>query len=475
MFFSFRSVNVPTHVKGNVLDLVLTNSEHLIHNVHVDTVPFSNSDHFPISFSIPICSSKPPPKLSSTSFRDYSKADFEGMNNFLLDWDFLSCLESSDVKEIWSHIKSAITTGIDRFVPLSVASKRYSHLPKWFNTQIRHKINCIRSLSHRCQKSSTDHLSNKLLTLRSELANDIVDARSVYEANIVDSFVSTKNSSKLFGYVRSQTHQDQLPSQITANYVPLSTDSDKACAFNTYFQSVYLPSAIPPVPSSIAPLSNLSTIDISLHDTFTALIHLDPTKSMGIDGIGPLVLRSCATPLCTPLHHLFSTSLQFSAIPSEWKVHRITPVYKSGDRSLVENYHPISLLCIVSKVLERLIYDQLLVFISDSLSPSQFGFLPGRSTLQNLLIFLSDLNNNLNSRESTDVIYFDLKKPSTQFVTIFYCKNFGMWVLVVICGCGSRNILVLDNNVSQLMVHFLIYLRLHQGFHKEVFWDHYSF
>ena len=129
------------------------------------------------------------------------------MNNFLLDWDFSSCLESSDVEEIWSHIKSAITTGIDRFVPLSVASKRYSHLPKWFNTQIRHKINCIRSLSHRCQKSSTDHLSNKLLTLRSELANEIVDARSVYEANIVDSFVSTKNSSKLFGYVRSQTHQ----------------------------------------------------------------------------------------------------------------------------------------------------------------------------------------------------------------------------------------------------------------------------
>ena len=242
------------------------------------------------------------------------------------------------------------------------------------------------------------------------MANDIVDARSVYEANIVDSFVSTKNSSKLFGYVCSQTHQDQLPSQITANHVPLLTDSDKACAFNTYFQSVYLPSAIPPVPSSIAPLSNLSTIDISLHDTFTALIHLDPTKSMGIDGIGPLVLRSCATPLCTPLHHLFSTSLQFSAIPSEWKVHRITPVFKTGDRSLVDNYRPISLLCIVFKVLERLVYDQVLEFISDSLSLSQFGFLPARSTLQQLLIFMSDLYDNFKSKEAIDVLYLDFRK-----------------------------------------------------------------
>uniref|UniRef100_A0A1X7UFN3 Reverse transcriptase domain-containing protein n=1 Tax=Amphimedon queenslandica TaxID=400682 RepID=A0A1X7UFN3_AMPQE len=60
----------------------------------------------------------------------------------------------------------------------------------------------------------------------------------------------------------------------------------------------------------------------------------------------------------------------FSTIPSEWKVHRITPVYKSGDKSLVTNYRPISLLCIASKVLERLIYDQLLLILG-TLSHSQ--------------------------------------------------------------------------------------------------------
>ena len=259
---------------------------------------------------------------------------------------------------------------------------------------------------------------------------------------------------------------------MTANHVPLLTDSDKACAFNTYFQSVYLPSAIPPVPSSIAPLSNLSTIDISLHDTFTALTHLDPTKSMGIDGIGPLVRRSCATPLCTPLHHLFSTSLQFSAIPSEWKVHCITPVYKSGDRSLVDNYRSISLLCIVSKVLERLVYDQVLEFIFDSLSLSQFGFLPARSTLQQLLVFMSDLYDNLKSKEPTDVLYLhvDFRKAFDSVRhDVLLQKLYGMLVSVGTYGSGLGSTLVPGNNVCLLMVLCLIFWMLHLESHREVF------
>ena len=245
---------------------------------------------------------------------------------------------------------------------------------------------------------------------RGELADDISTARATYESQLVESFVSSKNSSKLFSYVRSQTHQNLIPSQIVANNIPQTTDLDKAHAFNMYFHSVYLPSKDLTMPSSVSVNSNLSSIDISIHDTLTALIELDPRKSKGIDGIGPLVLKQCATPLCTPINHLFVKSLQFSSIPSEWKVHCITPVYKSGDKSLVENYRPISLMCIVSKVLERLIYDQVSVFLSDSISPSQFSFLPAKSTLQQLLVFLSDLFHNQINKEATDVLYLDFRK-----------------------------------------------------------------
>lgn len=89
-----------------------------------------------------------------------------------------------------------------------------------------------------------------------------------------------------------------------------------------------------------------------------SLAKLDPTKAKGCDSIGPQLLKLCSTGLCESLH---PTSIK---ILLEWLLHSITPVFKSGGRSAVANYRPISLLCCISKVLERLVYDNILSMLS---------------------------------------------------------------------------------------------------------------
>ena len=115
---------------------------------------------------------------------------------------------------------------------------------------------------------------------------------------------------------------------------------------------------------------------------------------MGCDGIGSKLLKHCSLALYIPLHHLYSLSISKHIIPLEWKHHSITPVYKSGDKSQVINYRPISLLCIISKVLERLVYDKLSAFIMkhNIIHDSQFGFLQHRSAVQQLLTFLANIH-----------------------------------------------------------------------------------
>ena len=88
--------------------------------------------------------------------------------------------------------------------------------------------------------------------------------------------------------------------------------------------------------------SFISDLQISQLDVFEALNSLDVTKSTGPDGIGPKLLKQCALALYFPIHHLFCISISKQAIPSEWKCHSITPVYKSADKALVNNYRPIS-------------------------------------------------------------------------------------------------------------------------------------
>ena len=76
----------------------------------------------------------------------------------------------------------------------------------------------------------------------------------------------------------------------------------------------------------------------------------------------------------------------------------------------MKNYRPISLLCTISKVLEKIIYDKSISFVSQSISPLQFGFRPKHSTLQQLLLFVNSICESFSSMSQTDVIYLDFKK-----------------------------------------------------------------
>ena len=153
------------------------------------------------------------------------------------------------------------------------------------------------------------------------------------------------------------------------------------------------------------PSSSLSDICISELDVFRVLRSLDVTKAKGCDGISPKLLKTCALSLYQPLHHLFSLSLSQKYLPLEWRTHLIKPIIKSGDKSSIRNYRPISLLSVVSKVLEKLVYNSIVDFVSDSMSVSQFGFLRGRSTLQQMLVFFNSLLNSASQTDSQQTLF----------------------------------------------------------------------
>ena len=125
---------------------------------------------------------------------------------------------------------------------------------------------------------------------------------------------------------------------------------------------------------------------------------------MGPDGIPPIILSKCASVLYRPLHYLFCLTVKYGYLPNEWKIHKIIPIFKSGNHALVKDYRPISLLSTTSKVQ---IFNKTVSHISSMINPAQFGFLKNRSTTQQLILFLS---NTFNNRHQLDVIYLDISK-----------------------------------------------------------------
>jgi len=122
------------------------------------------------------------------------------------------------------------------------------------------------------------------------------------------------------------------------------------------------------------------------------------------------VLRYCAGPLTPLVYHLFVLCIESCSLPAEWCTHLIVPIHKCGSKTNIKNYRPISLLCLLSKVLGKLIHQNVVTFLSKSFSAAQFGFIPGRSSLQQLLIYINTL---IEDREHTmvmDAVYLDMQK-----------------------------------------------------------------
>ena len=202
----------------------------------------------------------------------------------------------------------------------------------------------------------------------------------------------------IYRYIRNTTKTRSIPELLYFNTQCGSCDEENANLFNEFFYSVFTQSSIDPnniddLTSDV--LTPLTELDFTQYEVYNILASLDVTKATGI-------LKNCALLLCFPLHLLFKKCLKQCVIPTEWATHIIIPVFKSGEKNLVNNYRPISLLCNVSKVLEELVYDKIINFLSESIPLVQFGALRGMSTLQQLLIFLNFVHNNHN--QQIDVI-----------------------------------------------------------------------
>ena len=91
---------------------------------------------------------------------------------------------------------------------------------------------------------------------------------------------------------------------------------------------------------------------------------MSKTKATGLDNISARLIRECADIILGPLYDLFNKSLMSGIFPDDWKCARVTPLFKQGESSDLNNYRPISVISVVAKVFERIVYDQLYNFLN---------------------------------------------------------------------------------------------------------------
>ena len=245
-------VNVSTHIQGNLLDLVVIISPHLVSNLTVtsDILPLLKTDPFLIFFEV-IQSIESAHSLFSSTVPDFSKADLEGLSSYLFDFDFSLSLSSSDVEFVQAFIRDANYSGLNLFVPrIHLRTKSF---PKWFSPDIIHDCNCLRTLKRSSRLLSAYKLSN-IESLRQSLQERTAPVKSDYESSLIVNY-SKSNLSKIYGHLRSVTCSSDIPLSIHLDSVFASSNIDIATLFNKHFYSAFNPNA-----SNLPPFCNFPSI-----------------------------------------------------------------------------------------------------------------------------------------------------------------------------------------------------------------------
>ena len=220
---------------------------------------------------------------------------------------------------------------------------------------------------------------------------------------------------KFWKAVKLLNKQDSsIPKLIDSSGSTGASNSGKASLLDNFFFECFN-HALPPLqviphPQSLEPCPEklLCTVE----EVEELLVILNPDKSTGLDGVSPRMLKSTAHSIAPSLTKLFNRSMATGFYPRAWKHARIVPIHKKGDKAFPSKYRPISILSIVSKLLECHIHSLVSNFVSENspISTSQWGFMPHRSSTSALCSITHHWLKALDDGDEVCSVFFDICK-----------------------------------------------------------------
>ena len=323
---------------------------------------------------------------------------------------------------------SLLRSAIDKIAPSRKIRIRGKSEP-WMTVDILNLIRERNKLFSKVKKNRDDFVTyRRYCSLRNYTQRCIRDAKSNYSNETL--IECGNDSKKLWRHLSSLGHKAPkgeggivLESEGKKFFSP----SDTARLFNEFYTTV-ASSLVSCLPSCsglfgrrfystfyekkgiFGPSFSLSPV--SRHFILKQLSGLKLDKSMGLDDISPRFLKDGAEFLVEPVSHIINLSLTSEVFPSSFKKARVKPLYKKGSRLDVGNYRPVSILPVLSKILERAVNDQLNEYLTKKglLYDFQSGFRKGFSTETCLMNLCDYVKMETSKGNFTGMVLIDLQK-----------------------------------------------------------------
>ena len=355
--------------------------------------------------------------VTTRSFKNFNAESFIS-DLKEVPWNILShCNTSDEMLEIWQELFTSIA---DVHAPIRSRRVRNKQSP-WITSQIRKMIIDRDKLKKRAIITNDINLWVSFKKMRNLVTNKVKEAKSRYyhsqiEKNVSDSRAIWKTANQLSH--RKHTSNSTI-NELVVNEVSYTEPSALCEIFNDHFSNIGPKLAASMTDSEksfdfyIKPTKySFNLQPITPEFVSSILIKMPTHKSTGLDNISCRLLKAAAPVICFSLSTIINKSIESGIFPSCWKNAKVFPLFKANDRTDPNNYRPISVLPVMSKICEKAVYGQLYSYLTEHklLAKYQSGFRSLHSTVTALLDATNEWYLNMDEGLMNLVVFLDLAK-----------------------------------------------------------------
>ena len=302
----------------------------------------------------------------------------------------LSRKRAKDKKWMTAGLRRAIHTKNQLY-------KKYLNKP---NKENREKHRIHRNKLNKCLRMAEENYYQELLE------NEKHNLRKMWElfgAVINENKIKRKTKINKLIYKNKETTDDQEIANAINDY--FSTIGEKLAA-NFPNNNDYTKYLNTPIKHSffLTPTSK--------HEIDKIITQLQNKKACGDDQIQPKHLKLCRDSITNPISHIINLTFSNGRVPDALKISKVIPIFKKNEKSIPDNYRPISLLSIINKIMEKVMNKQLQSFLHKNkiLYAYQFGFRKKYSTTLAIIEIIENILEALQNGKMVAGVYLDLSK-----------------------------------------------------------------
>lgn len=413
-------VNTPTRETTNsksVIDHIFVNVK--TSNIKVAVVKNGLSDHHGQLAQLE--NIKLFQNIIHTFKRNFSSLNCQLFGERLRTVDWVNIKTGNTVNECFRNFMNSLCSLFEESFPkkIYVLKSQAVSNKSWITIGIKTSSRKLKTLYSIGKFNKSPHFVEYYTTYKKIYKKVLFRAKQMHNDKLI---LNSNNKGKtMWNVIKIETNR----STNTSKDVKIKDDNGKmiqepeftAEYINNFFLSVasnisksYLHQSKTQIPQAVS--SSLMLFPVTAKEVYDCIKTLKNTNSVGMDEIPTKIIKTYAHSLLQPLVYIINQSFSSGIFPDDLKVAKVIPLHKTGDINNINNYRPISILTIISKIFEKLMKQRLVHYLEKHklLNSFQHGFTKGKSTESAIAEFTQHIHEALDSKKRTIGIFLDLSK-----------------------------------------------------------------